>query len=188
MDDVIVILLNHYEQYSSQQIAEIFVQVFESIDENIKFTFELPDESGFLRYLDVKFSFDRDIWDWHVLWTQKDCHSGNHVHFDSHVNPMIKRNFVTSRLIAISRRVSNTKFFLQAVQIFFQQCLNNSYPLDLLIKKWKTFLDTPDGKKICNLSPFVIKNRTTTEFPTLNQFLLPYNSSKATNTLSLIHI
>jgi len=125
VDDIIIFTDN--KKGRIQQIHDIF----NGVNKDIKFTIETPDDTEYLTFLDMRFAIINGefIYKWYI----KDFHSGNMVHYNSHVADISKTNFIRTRMEVLRRRNNNTELFNESVKTLFQLLVVNNYPVEYIL-------------------------------------------------------
>ena len=138
MDDinvVIIIPLDSHLNISKENIPDYYLNVFNSIDENIKFTLEFfPEPSDFSPFLDVQVRFSDFLGVFELSWYQKSLHSGNLVHFNANNSSKQKTDFISSRTVEIMKRCNSNHTIRDSLHKFYKQLLLNEYPVPIVDK------------------------------------------------------
>ena len=99
---------------------EVLLKVFNSINSNIQFTLEVPNEK--LNFLDLSiWAEEKKI---NYAWYTKDMHTGNSLRKDSFVPDHVKSNFVSNSINTVKNRCSTeeeTKKALKKLDDRFRQ-------------------------------------------------------------------
>lgn len=105
-------------------LPETVLKTFNSINDNIQFTLEVPKENEPLAFLDITISVtDRIEYGWYV----KPCHSNNSLRSDSWIPSAVKSNFIKSTVLNISEKCSNYEQWEQAASKLDTRFKENGY-------------------------------------------------------------
>ena len=80
------------------------LDTFNSIQESIQFTVEVPEENEFLAFLDIAIRIKDQI---QYKWYVKPCHSDNSLRYESYVPNHIKTNFVRNSIRSVDKKCSS---------------------------------------------------------------------------------
>ena len=108
------------------ELLRRMLEVFNAINDNIKFTIEIPaGETNKLNYLDMTITIkDTKI---EYEWYQKSCHSGILLREDSHLPQHVKKNFVNNTIKRIESRCSNAEIKEEKISHFKNSLKHNGY-------------------------------------------------------------
>ena len=109
----------------NDSVQEKILDVFNSINDNVKFTMEVPAKEEGLNYLDISITINDSRVEYE--WYQKDCHSGICLREDSHIPQHVKRNFITNTVNRIKNRCSNNDTKKIKIKKFMNSLKNNGY-------------------------------------------------------------
>jgi hypothetical protein len=88
------------------------LDTFNSVNDSIKFTVEVPKNRNALNFLDMTFQIKENKIEY--SWYVKPCHSENSLKQDSFVPNHVKKNFVTNYVSNVDRKCSNDKLKAEA--------------------------------------------------------------------------
>ena len=94
MDDILL------GPVKADMVNEI-MDTFNSIQESIQFTVEVPEENEFLAFLDIAIRIKDQI---QYKWYVKPCHSDNSLRYESYVPNHIKTNFVRNSIRSVDKK------------------------------------------------------------------------------------
>jgi len=119
IDDIILGPLDYDENKFNQ-----ILNVFNSINPNIKFTLEAPKPSEWLNFLDIKIKIDNEI---KYSWYHKECHSNIALRKDSFLPRHIKSNYIKSSAHTISQRSNDPEIRKENLAEFDRILEQNQY-------------------------------------------------------------
>lgn len=121
VDDVIMGPFDTLDLSATNKITK----VFNSIDESIQFTVEVPGVDRKLSFLDISIYLSEDGISYD--WFQKSCHSGNTLRIDSWVPQHIKSNFVKNVTSDVKRKCSSMESRHEAIGKLDKQLYANGH-------------------------------------------------------------
>ena len=95
-------------------VVEQILSVFNSVNNDIKFTVEVPEPGNFLSFLDVAIRIGDD--GIHYKWHIKPCHSNNSLRADSWVPNHVKTNFLKNAIQNVKEKCSSEQLKQQALK------------------------------------------------------------------------
>ena len=132
----------------SSNIPQTVLKKFNSMNENIKFTLELPEKNKALNFLDISIEIRENTID--HFWFQKPSHSQNSLRADSFIPNHVKTNFVSNYVKNVESKCSNNERKDAARLQLAQKLKKNGY------SKIKTNKKTSHKKKEHNATTFTL--------------------------------
>ena len=133
IDDIVII----YKDLTSEckWHTDNVLSHFNKFSKNIQFTIELPNEDGFIPFLDAQISLTNNK----VIfkWYQKKLHSGNILHYESQLPLKTKKNFVINTFRTLFKRNNTLVLLNDSITFMCNQLANNGYPDNFISENLK---------------------------------------------------
>ena len=123
IDDTIIVFDRPVDQLDYTPILDRF----NSLHRNINFTLELPDQLGFLPFLDTALYFNNQILS--SKWFTKPQHSGNFIKGDEYMPDSVKRNTLIEKFRSVMVRSTELSHAREGINTVVKILLNNKHTL-----------------------------------------------------------
>ena len=117
------IIFGPFERNSN--IFKKILDVFNSIDDNIQFTMEIPNNDKPLNFLDISITINNNTVDYE--WYRKDCHSGILLKEDSFIPTHMKDNFINNSIKKIENNCATELATENKINEFEDLLKDNGY-------------------------------------------------------------
>jgi hypothetical protein len=125
--------------FKRDELLNAILDIFNSINQNIQFTLEVPEHEKPLNFLDISIFVREKHLDF--AWYSKACHSENSLKQDSWVPNSVKTNFVRNLSRNIAKRCSDVNLRQNSVAKIKNRLMKNGYKrstVDRLLKPSQT--------------------------------------------------
>ena len=148
---------------------DLILNSFNSINDSIQFTMEVPSPGSPLNFLDISISVNNCNISY--TWYNKECHSGITLSNDSWVPNHVKSNFIRSSEQRVKDRCSSIVEEKPAMSSLHKRLLNNGYRANQL-NKTRTRIRNQDHNKLVNLNLNFVSDKCNRK---INKIIKKYN-------------